>query len=1418
MSGSKAKLFVVLVLSLLVQAVFASSNIVGYVTVKGPDAPVGPIANAFVMVSDPQFPKQVLYVGQTNSQGFYSISGVSAGNYRVDFSKPGFLKGILSSFSLTSNQTVQINAQLVPSLSAVEVHKNNVKDETSYTITNPNNFPVHFFWSLPMKKSGGYGIAYPGDTILETNVWPHTSNITIVVDGSQVQKETTTVVSPPILLGNLTGLVKTTGGSPLGGAQIVLTDSSSNQLGTAFSLSDGSYAFTNQPAGSYTLTYSLTGYITASQTIDLPSGGGQAPTMTLALIPVPPGADVSVNVITDTGGNASGAIVSMTYSNGTSTSGVADGNGTFLFTNQPIGVSAVISGAASDGTNRQATASTSGFLPGSNSVTVVLPPVPRGSIAGVVTSDADGSPLSGVTVAVLDGDGNVVGSTSTAANGTYTVGDLIPDTYTVTSSAANYVTFSMGGVFVESGQTTTQNIGLTSILATVTVTVVDGSTGQPVPNALVTFHYANGTSSGAHTTDANGIAVLTGQPSGVAATLGVGTQDGTNRFATQEIPAGFAPGPNSLTIAVASSLCTLTGIVTDKISFLPLAGALVTVTNESSGQRYTATSGPDGTYTITGFQAGTYKIEASKSGYLAYFVGGISFAPGQTQTTNIPLQPATGGSASVTVTVLDATTGLPALGASVSIFYSDRTTTGPVLTGPSGQALFENQPTSVGATIQASFSGRNASQSVLGFSPGPNSLTLTIPPPPTSGNGTVRGVVWDAVSGAPIEGATVVLLDSRGATAATATTDRSGFYSLTAPSGSYTGSYSATGYATQTVPDIALHTDVRYELPIVRLAPTGISFATVNVTVLDGTTGSPVQGVSVNIVYTPPIVGVPTLLTDSNGQVTFTNQPVGRAASIRAFASDGRTANLDYPQFPAGVTNATLTLSVASSSNLTGHVYDAVTRLPLGGVRIDANDTLGHLVLSVTSAPDGSYILPNLSNPSYDVSFRLAGYQALVVNLRPGAVYDAYLRLEATGTADVTVNVRDDRGASVPNAFVTITYANGAPSVSGNTNPSGSISFTAQPTGTLATLTATTGPNGLSGGTTATFSPGTTSVTVVVRASLGGVSGIVVDGSSSNPLGHVNITLRDWNANVVATTSTGADGAYQVQNLIAGTYSASFSLNGYVPLTMTIPVVGGQVAQLNASLTVIDLSAARVRVVFTDSARRPIANGSITITYDGGGVVSALTDQSGVVDFYNQPVDVGATITASGGGLTLTRLVPFGFRAGGNDYELTPTAPSSVTLRILDPHNTPVYNATVTITYANGAPSVTGTTDGNGFVTFADQPSSVLATITVTHPYGNGTSTQVFSASTYSGIVHITPIYTQVRVTVIAGDGSGPLVGASVTLGSQVVQTDASGDAVFDFVPIGFITISATSQDGSKSGVESFNLIGITDSVAVQVF
>ena len=82
------------------------------------------------------------------------------------------------------------------------------------------------------------------------------------------------------------------------------------------------------------------------------------------------------------------------------------------------------------------------------------PPTSPGSITGVVSDSTSKAGISGATV-----NCGTAGTTTTASNGSYTLSNVAPSTYTCTASASGYRSKS-GNVTVSSGQTATLNLAL----------------------------------------------------------------------------------------------------------------------------------------------------------------------------------------------------------------------------------------------------------------------------------------------------------------------------------------------------------------------------------------------------------------------------------------------------------------------------------------------------------------------------------------------------------------------------------------------------------------------------------------------------------------------------------------------------------------------------------------------------------------------------------------------------------------------------------------------------------------------------------------------------------------------------------------------------------------------------------------------
>jgi YD repeat-containing protein len=85
--------------------------------------------------------------------------------------------------------------------------------------------------------------------------------------------------------------------------------------------------------------------------------------------------------------------------------------------------------------------------------------VGTGSITGTVTRSSDGTAVSGASVQALVSNA-VQGSATTAADGTYTIGNLYPGSYDVRVTASGYGTTILAGNNVGAGTPTTINVSL----------------------------------------------------------------------------------------------------------------------------------------------------------------------------------------------------------------------------------------------------------------------------------------------------------------------------------------------------------------------------------------------------------------------------------------------------------------------------------------------------------------------------------------------------------------------------------------------------------------------------------------------------------------------------------------------------------------------------------------------------------------------------------------------------------------------------------------------------------------------------------------------------------------------------------------------------------------------------------------------
>ncbi|MCX4485849.1 DHA2 family efflux MFS transporter permease subunit [Streptomyces anulatus] len=220
----------------------------------------------------------------------------------------------------------------------------------------------------------------------------------------------------------------------------------------------------------------------------------------------------------------------------------------------------------------------------------------------------------------------------------------------------------------------------------------------------------------------------------------------------------------------------------------------------------------------------------------------------------------------------------------------------------------------------------------------------------------------------------------------------------------------------------------------------------------------------------------------------------------------------------------------------------AVTLISLGGRQ------LGRSV----ARPDGGYTLDAPGSGSYVLIASADGFQpqasTVVVGEEPLA-FDILL----SGTSGLAGTVKAaESGAPVDGAMVVVTDVRGDVLATGASGPAGEFAFGELIPGSLTVAVNAAGFRPLAlpveiGG------QGVTRVEAALRSGAL-VRGVVRAGSARSPLTDARVTLIDAAGNVVATATTGEDGAYAFTDLDAGEYAVIAT--GYPPVAGSLTVSG----------------------------------------------------------------------------------------------------------------------------------------------------------------------------------------------------------------------------------------------------------------------
>ncbi|HEY6967677.1 MAG TPA: carboxypeptidase regulatory-like domain-containing protein [Candidatus Angelobacter sp.] len=465
------------------------------------------------------------------------------------------------------------------------------------------------------KTSGGLNITMPANG----NLAPPGYYMLFILNGSGVPSvaKVIQITQGGGNTGNLSGTVTNTSGAPIAGASVTSGSISARSAG------DGSYTLLDVPAGSSTITASLSGYNSASTQVTVVAGQNAVPALQLA--PINPGA-ITGSVVDSGAHPITGAAV-----RGDGLTVMTNSSGSYTLNNVPAGSVTLTASAAEFQQATETVTVTAGNTTAAPAMTLASN---LGNVTGTVT-DTSNNAIARATVSFGGG------STTTDANGVYNFTNLPAGTIQLVATAQGFLRATQN-VVVTGGSTTTANFSLPAAAAgTVTGTVTNISTGETLSNSTVTW---NGTSV---TTDANGVYTLNNVAGGTQTLSAVHTGY-LQRSGTVNVNGGTS------TLNFQLSTAGILNVHVVSSSGTAVSGASVTLTGGVISTTQTGATDSTGTYSSSWIAIGNYTVTSGTLSTTATVNTG--------QTTDVTLTQTSGGGgvfATASVTISGSLASMP---------------------------------------------------------------------------------------------------------------------------------------------------------------------------------------------------------------------------------------------------------------------------------------------------------------------------------------------------------------------------------------------------------------------------------------------------------------------------------------------------------------------------------------------------------------------------------------------------------------------------------------------------------------------------------------------------------------------------------------------------------------------------------------
>ena len=611
----------------------------------------------------------------TADDGTYLISSLPGGDYRVYASAPGHID------TYYDGQPYSWAATLVAVSNGVETTGINIQlpegGKISGKITDLLGTPIAGA-QVYANQSTGYGSGYastgPDGNYLIDKLPPGNdykvsayaaghlerfyggagdwSTATLVTVSGGIETTGIDIALPPGA--RISGTVRNWLGTPV--AASVFAERADG-AGSEYTITapDGTYLLSSLPTGSYRVQANAEGYPTqyyngaydwTAATLVATTSGSETTGIDFAL---PEGGKISGTVRNALGTPIAGAQVSASRDGGGYGSTNAGADGTYVITALRPGNYRVRAGAPGypsqyyDGTYDSSAATLVAANDGAETPGIDFALPEGGKISGTVTN-ALGTPIAGAQVyASWDGGGGY-GYASTASDGTYQVTGLMPGDYRVSVWASGYASQYYNGTYdysaatlvtVTGGGVDTPGIDFALPLTGKISGAVTNMLGTPIAGAYVYADSETCCSGNATTTAADGTYVIDGlapinhrlraSAPGYATQYYDFTYDWSAASLVLVTSGGEASGFNFTLEAEAK----ISGTVTDNLGG-PIAGAWVYATRDACCGDGSSPTAADGTYTIVGLPPGSYRVQASSTGYIPQYWDHVADGPSAT--------------------------------------------------------------------------------------------------------------------------------------------------------------------------------------------------------------------------------------------------------------------------------------------------------------------------------------------------------------------------------------------------------------------------------------------------------------------------------------------------------------------------------------------------------------------------------------------------------------------------------------------------------------------------------------------------------------------------------------------------------------------------------------------------------------------